>query len=279
MLLTGLNDPGQAIDGKYPHDKAKLDYDKIFREIEVICPTMSSTIEYMRSIVPARCGESRECLEEIINHTENAEAAKKRLFEMSMRMAARDSLYFHKHYHIDMEEAFQTCCEGILNAINKYKANYLLHSFPNYVWFNIILLMNEKYPRTKKRQPKNKNEICPFSIHHDTVNDVLDNIYIGQIVDTLWDVAQGKLKENDKEAILCRLAHFGLIEDCCTPKHISEQNGIDIKALRKKYYTIRVKLSRLAIKNGLLNEIVPSISERNRIFFHYHRRSKSGPAD
>ena len=279
MLLTGSDEPMQATDGRYPHDKAKLDYDKIFQEFEAICPSMASTIEYMRSIVPAKCGESRICFKEIFNHTENEDAARKRLFEMCMRMAARNALYYHKQYHIDIEELFQICCEGIMIAIDKYKTEYLKNSFPTYVWYVIVQQINANYPITKKRKPKQKDRICQTGVPHDAINDALDNVYINQVLTDLWKISEGKLKVYDKEAIIYRLARFGLSDESCTTEYTTDPFGTDKIAFKKQYYTIQEKLSRMAIKNGLLNEIVPSITERKRIFFIYHRRTKPGPKD
>ena len=270
MLLTGLNDPVQKTDGKYPHDKAKLDYEKIFREIEVICPSMGGTIEYMREIVPARAGESRKCFEEIFNHTVNEESAKRRIFDMNMRTAARNALYFHNKYHIDVEEAFQTCCEGILYAINRYDEGTKA-SFPNYMWLKMLFFISDRFPIASKRPRKKKEVGCKIDIQKDGINSAEEDIYISQVISSLLEAIPKKTSEIDKAAIACRLARFGLMDGELQPCDILSQYGTDIKEFRRKYNIVRVKLSRLTIKKGILNEIVPSIEERKRIFLLYHR--------
>ena len=121
-------------------DMAQLDYEAIYQEVIDICPNMKSIINYARNIKAARLGEYDYHLSDVHTHSEKESVAFSRLFDMSLRAAIRDALNYHKRYDIDIEEAFQEACIGVVMAIQKHNEN-VEGLFPSYlaIWICQVL--------------------------------------------------------------------------------------------------------------------------------------------
>lgn len=122
-------------------DMAQLDYEAIYQEVLEICSNMESLINYARNVKAARIGEYDYHLKEIHTHSEKESEAFSRLFDMSLRSAIKSALYYHKRYGVDIEDAFQEACIGVINAIQKHHEN-VDGLFPSYVanWMRQILM-------------------------------------------------------------------------------------------------------------------------------------------
>ena len=113
-------------------DMAHLDYESIYQEVIGICPNMKGIINYARNIKAARFGEYDYYLRDIHTHSAKESEAFSRLFDMSLRSAIKDALNYHKRYGVDIEDAFQVACIGVLKAIQKHNEN-IEGLFPSYV--------------------------------------------------------------------------------------------------------------------------------------------------
>ncbi|WP_406041604.1 sigma-70 family RNA polymerase sigma factor [Succinimonas sp.] len=122
-------------------DMAQLDYELIFNEVLQICPNMKIVIDYARRIKAARLGEYDYHLKEVHLHTDKESKAFSRLFDMSLRSAIRTALYYHKYYGINIEDAFQEACIGVIMAIKKHNEN-VEGLFPCYVsvWMRRVMI-------------------------------------------------------------------------------------------------------------------------------------------
>lgn len=121
-------------------DMAQLDYEAIYDEVLEISPGMYNIIEYVRTIQAARLGEYDYYLKDIHTHSENKKSSFDRLFEMSLRVAVKNALYYHKRHKVDLEDSFQEACIGIITAIQKHNDN-VAGLFPSYVamWIRQVL--------------------------------------------------------------------------------------------------------------------------------------------
>ena len=124
---------------------AQLDYEAIYQEVIDICPNMKSIINYARNIKAARLGEYDYHLNEIHTHSEKESEAFSRLFDMSLRSAIKDALNYHKRYGVDVEDAFQVACIGVVTAIQKHNEN-VEGLFPSYVAIWICRVLMRELP-------------------------------------------------------------------------------------------------------------------------------------
>lgn len=113
-------------------DMAQLDYDSLYCEVLEISPGMGSVIEYVKRIQAARLGEYDHYLKDLLNNSDDNTSSAERLFDMSLRTAVKNALYYSKRYNLDLEDVFQEACIGILMAIQKYSEN-VSGLFPSYV--------------------------------------------------------------------------------------------------------------------------------------------------
>lgn len=112
-------------------DMAQLDYEEIYRKVLDICPSLEGVIDYVRGIQPARSGEYNYLMEAIHNDPENKQIAFERLFEIRLRFAVRQALYYHQQCNVDIEDAFQEACIAIITAIQKFNKKTVV-KFPHF---------------------------------------------------------------------------------------------------------------------------------------------------
>lgn len=124
-------------------DMAQLDYEAIYQEVIQISPTMKGVVDYVRRIKAARLGEYDYYLQNLHDPSKNVSEATTRLFEMSLRSAVKNALYYHNKYDVNLEDAFQEACIGIMLAIQKHNEN-VTGLFPSYVgmWIRQVLGRN-----------------------------------------------------------------------------------------------------------------------------------------
>ena len=129
---------GYDIEGDF--DMAQLDYESIYREVLEIEPGMESIINYIRQVQPARLGEYDYLLKDVHEHNENERPSTLRIFDMSVRSAVKNALYYHKRYGLDLEDSFQCACIGVFTAIQKHNDG-VEGLFPSYasMWMRQIM--------------------------------------------------------------------------------------------------------------------------------------------
>ena len=129
---------------------------------------MKSIIEYAQSIQAARLGEYDYYLKDVHHHTTNEEAAFARLFNMSVRSAIKNALYYYKKNDIELEDAFQEACIGIIMAIKKH-TDSVDGLFPSYSSMWMRQIMN------RFLQKYDKNVHIPAH-YHDYVKQVVEQL-------------------------------------------------------------------------------------------------------
>ncbi|KHM52070.1 RNA polymerase sigma factor, sigma-70 family [Anaerovibrio lipolyticus DSM 3074] len=124
-------------------DMAQLDYEAIYQEVLDICPGMQGIIDYVRNIQAARLGEYDYYLKDIHKYYDPKGAAFARIFDMSIRSAVKSALYHSNQYRINVEDAFQEACIGVITAIRKH-SDTVEGLFPSYVsmWMRQVLNRN-----------------------------------------------------------------------------------------------------------------------------------------
>ncbi len=124
-------------------DMAQLDYEAIYQEVLNICPSMYGVIDYARNVQAARLGEYDYYLKDIHSCSDKEGGSFSRIFDMSLRSAVKNALYYHKQYGIDYEDAFQEACIGVITAIRKH-SDTVEGLFPSYagMWMRQILYRN-----------------------------------------------------------------------------------------------------------------------------------------
>lgn len=125
-------------------DRAKLDYDEIFREVVKICPGMTGIVDYVKNIQAARLGEYDYLFNILFTNSDNKDFAFSRLFDVTLRSAVKNALYAYQKDGIDLEDAFQTCCIGIIFAIKKYNDS-VKGLFPSYAAMWMQQILGRKY--------------------------------------------------------------------------------------------------------------------------------------
>lgn len=202
-------------------DMAQLDYEAIYREVLDVCPGMEGIINYARSIRPARLGEYDHYLNNIHLSSQDALASRERLFEMSLRAAVKTALQSHKKNHMDLEDAFQEDCIGILMAIQKYNDN-VSGLFPSYVamWMRQIMDRNLSTYEYNVRVPVHYRERIKRVLQQLSGKWTFDDL-LNTSFDELYNLLLNNTDCNREEAlriayILCpSMSIETLINDSC----------------------------------------------------------------
>lgn len=126
-------------------DMAQLDYDGIYNKVITEYPSMKYMIDYIRKLQPTRLGEYNYHLNNVHKHNEYAKNSERRLFESTLRFAVRNALKVHEEDGMDLEDAFQEACIGIIYAIRRHN-NHVEGLFTSYVGFWIFQVMNRELP-------------------------------------------------------------------------------------------------------------------------------------
>ena len=134
-----------SIDNDDDYDMAQLDYDNIFDKVESIYPSMKQMLDYARSIQPARKGEYDYLLKDILNNEDNIISTEMRIFDMSIRSAIKNALYCYENDGIDLEDAFQEACIGLVMSIKKYNDD-VEGLFPSYASMWMVQVMHRNLP-------------------------------------------------------------------------------------------------------------------------------------
>lgn len=194
-------------------DMAQLDYDLIFNQVIRICPNMKSVIEHIRGIQAARYNESTYLFSQR-DDAENWKYAKQRLFDMNVRTAVKSALYYYKKYGVDIEDAFQEACIGIIFAIDRYNES-VQSLFPTYVstWMNQTMKRNLPIYQYNVRLPAHYFEKL-LSIAASVVLEFGDDLSSWDFdIIKEWLQSCSEINEEEAQSICAILIHAYSVED------------------------------------------------------------------
>ena len=145
---------GYDIDADEDFDMAQLDYDAIYKKVVEMYPSMEPIVEYVRNLQAARLGEYDYLLNDIHEQNDNAKTSELRIFDMSVRAAVKNALYCFINDGIDLEDAFQEACIGIIMAIRKHNDG-VEGLFPSYasMWMTQVMHRDLPYYQYNCRLP------------------------------------------------------------------------------------------------------------------------------
>ncbi|OCN03399.1 hypothetical protein A7X67_10975 [Clostridium sp. W14A] len=145
---------GYDIDADEDFDMAQLDYDAIYKKVVELYPSMETIVEYVRNLQAARLGEYDYLLSDVHEQNDNARTSELRIFDMSVRAAVKNALYCYKNDGIDLEDAFQEACIGIIMAIKKHNDG-VEGLFPSYasMWMTQVMHRDLPYYQYNYRLP------------------------------------------------------------------------------------------------------------------------------
>ena len=163
-LLTERVDANRALRPKIERaydpdstiDRAQTDYAAMYETLLEKAPGLEMIVNYVRGVQPARWGEIDKLTTEIFQGDLDA---KKRLFDTHLRAAMRSALWFSERYRVDLEDAIQESCIGLMLAIEKYSSDYD-GTFGNYapLWMRQNMLRELPYLEGNCRMPMHFKE-------------------------------------------------------------------------------------------------------------------------
>lgn len=98
-------------------DASKVDYEAIYSEILSISPQMVSFIERVKNTPFAQRGEIRHLFQQA---RDGNRYARERLILLHLRTVLRIALSMSKQFEIDIEDAVESGCVGLINAVDQY---------------------------------------------------------------------------------------------------------------------------------------------------------------
>lgn len=122
------------------YDRSNIDYEEVFREVLEIDDTLTSFIEYIRSIKPPQHREWINLMPQV--KLKNA-YARNRIFEMYMKVAVRIALVHSKKYKLPLDDTIQDAMLGLHISIDKYE-NARQENFATYfpLWVRQYIMRN-----------------------------------------------------------------------------------------------------------------------------------------
>lgn len=99
------------------YDRSQIDYNALLSEVVKIAPGLSYFVNYIKRIQPPQHREWRNLMHQAQNGNKYAY---NRLYEMYLRVVVKISLSYHKKYGLDLEDAIQNGCIGLILAIEKF---------------------------------------------------------------------------------------------------------------------------------------------------------------
>ena len=169
-------------------DRAQTNYAAMYDEILQKAPGLESLVNYAKRVKPAQWGEIDNLTAASINGDQNAKA---RLFDAHLRYAMRMALWASERYSVDLEDAIQESCIGLLIAINKYHSEYD-GTFGNYAPFWMRQNMMRELPIAEKisRLP-----VHFFDRFMPIVDWVKENEYRFMYDEAFWEEAIGIIRQ------------------------------------------------------------------------------------
>jgi len=142
--------PKRTYDLDASEDRAKHDYNRLYKRIICWKPQMCNLIDYISNVRPAQFGEIPVLYEEAI--AGKCEAYK-RLIDVHLRSILRLADTYARVYHVDIEDLFQEGVHGLQLAIPRYDPAQSTSTFSAYASYwekqsmqrNVILHHHDRY--------------------------------------------------------------------------------------------------------------------------------------
>ena len=144
------------------YDRSQTDYEKVFKKVVEIDPSLVHFIDEVRKIKPP---QYRECQNLILQAQNGNLYAKKRIIEMYMRVVIRIALQYYQKLKTPLAETIQEGCIGLIIAIEKYDINKN-ENFSTYAPWWIMQNINRETPTF--------NPLMYFPVH---IKDKLFRLY------------------------------------------------------------------------------------------------------
>jgi len=100
------------------YDRSKIDYEKLFHDVESIDLSIQPFINKLREIRPP---QNRECQNLMPQAKNNNQFAKERIIEMYLKVVVRIAYSYHIKYEFPLAETIQDGCIGLVVAFDKYE--------------------------------------------------------------------------------------------------------------------------------------------------------------
>ena len=98
-------------------DFAQSDYDLVYNRIVELNPSLTSFVEAVRNITPPQRHEIQKLKYQVV---EGNRFARTQMIEMHLRVAFRIALQRSETYDMDIEDAIELACIGLIMAVDKY---------------------------------------------------------------------------------------------------------------------------------------------------------------
>ena len=140
IAYTPETGPRKGLPCLYIDGKERIDYEKLYYRVEHLHPELTSIVEYIRNLVPAYMGEYKALLKQVCDFPEQEKIIRQRLFDISLRFVLIDAVYYYEHYKINIEDAFQSCSEALLQTINIYIERKIIDSTTFISYYNLRVM-------------------------------------------------------------------------------------------------------------------------------------------
>ena len=107
----------EEIDDDEVDDYSQIDYEKVYREIIRIEPSLEPFVEEVRAIRPPQFRETSQ-LKYLVQ--EGNAHARQRMVEMHLRIALRIGLQRAQTYNTDIVDSVLNACLGVVSAVDRY---------------------------------------------------------------------------------------------------------------------------------------------------------------
>lgn len=98
-------------------DFAQSDYESVFKQVVQLEPSLEPLINDIRNIIPPQYKEISQLKYQV---KEGNVYARKRMIEMHLRQAVKIALQNAEAYDMDVEDAFEYACIGLITAVDRY---------------------------------------------------------------------------------------------------------------------------------------------------------------
>ncbi len=117
LIALGVIFADAVVDDDEYTDRAQIDYGALFDEVLAISPGQKMLIAYARNVKPPQTREWRSLVTQMESGNEYAFS---RLFDMYLRNAIKTALRCYKSYGLDLDDAIQEGCIGLMYAIMQF---------------------------------------------------------------------------------------------------------------------------------------------------------------
>lgn len=240
-------------DKKHHHDRAKIDYQDLYRKICEIEPNMSFIVDKIKRIIPPQIGENNVLLRAL---KKGDKTVIKRIFESHLRLILNIAYKYRNKLNETIEDCFQEGAIGLLEAIKKYDitAGQPFGAYCSYWIMQPMERMEHVLERAFRLPEHFKSKIIP--IFNYIQNNDLELNYEGFLDEKFIEQVSKHFcidKDNLKEII--KYCYIPLsYEDYCINKNTDEGYFAE---------EIQTELEHILIKKET-NKIINSLKQRER---------------